>query len=87
MVKLDNWEKVLQLKDRINVIYHELNKINRFLSNPFENKSLTVDKRKTMWIKATKKKQGLEKELAETKKQLGTIIDQNKKYERGGKQK
>jgi hypothetical protein len=41
MVKLDNWQKVLQVKDRIAVINHEIAKINRFLENPFENKELT----------------------------------------------
>jgi hypothetical protein len=83
MVKLDNWQKVLQVKDRIAVINHEIGKINRFLENPFENKGLTVDKRKTMWIKATKKKQGLERELVESKKVLATIIDLNKAKHRG----
>lgn len=85
MVKLDNWQKVLQVKDRIAVINHEIAKINRFLENPFENKLLTVDKRKTMWIKATKKKQVLERELADSKKILGEIIDLNKAKHRGMK--
>ena len=87
MVKLDNWEKVLQIKDRVAVINHELNKVNRFLSNPFENRSLTVDKRKALWIKATKKKQDLEKEHLELKKVLVEIIDQNKAKEHGEKKR
>ena len=78
MVKLDTWEQVLHLKNQILKLTTERNKINAFLENPFENKSLTLAKRKAMWKTASKKKPVLEKELAETKKKLAKISDETR---------
>jgi hypothetical protein len=76
MVKLDVWEQILELKKRAAEINHELNKINRFLSNPFENKSITSEKRKKMWENSAKKKQALESEARNIKRELSLMGDQ-----------
>jgi hypothetical protein len=78
MVEITSWDKITELKKRMPDIKYDLAKINRFLSNPFENKSLTVDQRKTMWIKVTGKKRELEKELLELNNLLKRLMNENK---------
>jgi valyl-tRNA synthetase len=75
MVKLDAWERISKLKQRITKINSELVKVNRYLSNPFGGAKAPT---KTMWRNAAKKKKALETELAEVKKELETISDKAK---------
>ena len=61
-------QQVSAVQKRIQEIKHEINEIDRFLSNPFTDKKLSSEQRKATWLKAADKKKALEKALAESVK-------------------
>lgn len=89
MADLDSWKTDLEhktagknLKERVEIIKFDLEKINQFMQNPFKNKSLTSERRKQLWEKAARKKELLEKELSKSLKTLKLIADEEKKKAR-----
>ncbi len=79
MANLTSWETIMQLKDRVAVIKYELARTNRFIKDPFVNKSLSPDKRKAMYEKAVKKRAELENELVEKTRMIAAIMEANRK--------
>jgi hypothetical protein len=78
MVDMDSWSTVLRLKERLKVIKLELAKIDRFVTNPFKNNTLSSEKRKELWEKAVRKKKELEKEISETNKTIKELVAEEK---------
>ena len=79
MSTLTSWEKILELKGRQVTIRSELNRIERFLTNPFANKSKSSAERKKLYEKAQKKKKELQKEYKTVTEQIAELIKENRK--------
>lgn len=79
MSTLSSWEKILELKAREQVIRLELNRIDRFIANPFANKTKSSAERKKLYEKAIQKRKDLREEYKSNSKEMAELIKENKK--------